>query len=303
MTSEAVSVAPSTVHGSLGTSWKVTSAGTARKSTGNKGGENERAIRSWRLKTGDGGPQMSIATPSIHSGAKKRRPSRWSRWRWVRNRSRCRMPRPARSSPTPRAPVPASKTRVAPFSSVTSTHEVLPPHCTVSGPGVGTEPRQPQIFSRTALLPPPEVDDPDELVLVREERDRGNADLALLPVGVRDLQTLVRRAPLVESDPGRALLERDRIVLDERTRRVLAGELVDGHLAGLGECDLQRFLCCLVEEDKPAAVVDDDRRRREVGDELAREDEDEVLLALRRFCHGRSVRPHERGYTVRPAGA
>ena len=35
--------------------------------------------------------------------------------------------------------------------SITSTQEVLPPYLTVSDPGVGTEPRHPQIFSCTDI--------------------------------------------------------------------------------------------------------------------------------------------------------
>ena len=69
------------VQGSRGTSWKVTVAGMSWSSTGKSGGEKARATRSARLSYRDGGPQMSSSTRSSQSGAKKRKPSRWSRWR------------------------------------------------------------------------------------------------------------------------------------------------------------------------------------------------------------------------------
>jgi hypothetical protein len=42
-------------------------------------------------------------------------------------------------------PLPASSTSTAPLSSTTSTHDVFPPYLTVADPGVGSEPRQPQM--------------------------------------------------------------------------------------------------------------------------------------------------------------
>src|SRR5438445_5372635 len=46
--------------------------------------------------------------------------------------------------PSSRSPVPASRIRSDPVLSRTSTQAVLPPYRTVSGPGVGLEPRVPQ---------------------------------------------------------------------------------------------------------------------------------------------------------------
>ena len=48
------------------------------------------------------------------------------------------------ATPSGRMPVPASRTSACPLSSRTSTHDVLPPYLTVSGPGAATEPRHPQ---------------------------------------------------------------------------------------------------------------------------------------------------------------
>src|ERR1700730_5900363 len=82
----------------------------------------------------------------------------------------------------------------------------------VSGPGVGTEPRQPQIVARTplSLLTPEDRDDPDELVRVREEWERCHRDVTLDPVRARYAEVLMRRSPLVEGDARRPSLGRER---------------------------------------------------------------------------------------------
>src|SRR4249919_3656135 len=100
-------------------------------------------------------------------------------------------------------PVPASSTRTVPSASETSTQEVLPPYSTVSGPGVATEPRQPQIVTRTASsrLAPEDRDDADELVCMGKKRESGHGDFALGTVSARDPNLLVCRAPLFEGDP------------------------------------------------------------------------------------------------------
>ncbi len=56
-------------------------------------------------------------------------------------------PSAASSRPSPRSPVPASKMTRVPFADI-STHVVFPPVASVSGPGVASDPRQPQIFTR-----------------------------------------------------------------------------------------------------------------------------------------------------------
>jgi len=61
-----------------------------------------------------------------------------------------------RARPSPRAPVPQSNTNRVPPSVRTSTQEVFPPYRTVSGPGVGTEPRVPQKRMRTNPVCPGE---------------------------------------------------------------------------------------------------------------------------------------------------
>src|SRR4051794_17830204 len=185
-------------------------AGTSRKSIGKSGGEKPRRIRSRRLSTGERGPHTSTVTSGSQSGAKKRRPSRWSRCRCVRKRWTWRTPRRTRSSPSARMPVPASRTSAVSPSRSTSTQEVLPPYVTVSGPGVGNEPRQPQTLSwrDNLLVAPEDDDDADELVRVRKQRERRHLDLALDAVDARDVAK-VGRAPLVQRDAPRALVGRD----------------------------------------------------------------------------------------------
>ena len=75
----------------------------------------------------------------------------------------------------------------------------------MSAPGAGTEPRHPQIFSRTdtPLAAPEDHDDAHELVGVREQGKRGDFDLALDPVRARDEIPKVGCAVLVERDPRR----------------------------------------------------------------------------------------------------
>src|SRR5215211_2408661 len=99
-----------------------------------------------------------------------------------------RVPRSMSSKPRSLMPVPASNTRVVSSSRQTSTQDVFPPQRTVAGPGVGTEPRQPQIFRRTAtptLLAPEDRHDADELVGMRKERERGHGDVTIDAVAAR----------------------------------------------------------------------------------------------------------------------
>ena len=144
----AVSCASPILHCVFGSSWKTTSAGVSMRSIGKSGGENERLIRSFRVRTGERGPQRSIVVSGSKSGAKNRSPSRWSRCRCVSRRFTCFTPRSTSSLPSSRIPVPASSTNTVPSSSEISMHDVFPPQRTVSGPGVATEPRQPQILTR-----------------------------------------------------------------------------------------------------------------------------------------------------------
>src|SRR5215211_652254 len=290
-TRSAVSVAPASVHGARGTSWNSRSAGTAARSIGKSGGENDRPMRSLRLRSGDGGPQMSIVVCASQSGPKKRRPSTWSRWRCVRSRWTRFVPRSSSCWPSRRMPVPASSTSAVPLSKETSTHEVLPPHSSVSGPGVGTEPRQPQIVRRTSrlrLLMPEDRHHPDKLVGVGEERERRDRDVAIAPVEARDPKLLVRGPPLVERDPRRPAAGGQRLLRVAGPRHEAPGPVVERHLAGLGERAPDDVLSGLVVEDELTLVVCDQRGCGEVRRELAREDQDEVLVSPR---HKPSVRP------------
>src|ERR671925_610014 len=288
-TSSAVTDAPSTVHRSCGTSWKVTWAGTSRRSIGKSGGEKERRIRRCRLDTGEGGPQTSTVTFGSQSGAKNRSPSRWSRCKCVSSRCSCRPPRCTNSRPSALTPVRAWRTGVVPLSRHTSTHDVFPPYSTVSGPGAGTDPRQPQIFRRTGptSLAPEDRHDADELVRLREERKGGDGDVTVDAVAARDTELTVRGAALVERDARRPLLRWQR-------RRVgrpwgEAGRpLVERHLPHLGERAPDHLLRRLVVEDELALGVRDQHRRCEVRRDLPGEDQDQVLRAL--LDHGASVR-------------
>src|SRR6476646_2337485 len=58
-----------------------------------------------------------------------------------------------------------------------------------------------QAHGDPTLLAPEDRDGSDELVVVREQRERGHRDLALDPVHACDSKSLVCRAALVEGDP------------------------------------------------------------------------------------------------------
>src|SRR5919201_915959 len=145
------------------------------------------------------------------------------------------------------------------------------------------------------LLPPEDRHDADEFVRVREEREGCYGDLPLDAVRARHAIPLVRRAPLVESDPGRPTLERERLVRVEGPRLESPRPFVVRHLTHLRERLTEYRLRRLVEEHEPASLVDDQGRRREVRCELAREDQDEVLLldTRHRQTVRRNVEPHE----------
>src|SRR6266536_2413702 len=143
-------------------------------------------------------------------------------------------PRSSSSRPSARMPVPASRTRKLLSSSETSTQDVFPPYSTVSGPGVGTEPRQPQIVTRISRLPPEDRDDADELVCMCKEWEGGYFDLALDSVKARDPKPFVCRAALVESDPRRPAFGRSRFQI-RCPGRELRDPVVERHLAALRE--------------------------------------------------------------------
>ena len=167
--------ASSMLHCVFGRSWKTTSAGVSMRSIGKSGGENERLMRSFSAKTGERGPQRWIVVSGSKSGAKNRSPSRWSRCRCVSRRLSSFTPRSTSSMPSSRIPVPSVEDEDgAVFQRDLDVLDVFPPQRIVCGPGVATEPRQPQILTRMTSpipLPPEDSDDPDELVRFREERE------------------------------------------------------------------------------------------------------------------------------------
>src|SRR6266487_2869377 len=144
-----------------------------------------------------------------------------------------------------------------------------------------------QAHGDLTLLTPEDRHDPDELVRMREQRERGHRDLTLDPVHACDPKSLVRRAPLVEGDPCWPPLERQGIGVEcsglEPRRPFLLR-----HLTDLGKSATEDCLGSLVVEDEPAALVGDQGRRRKIRREFTSENENEVLLA--RLAHGPRVR-------------
>jgi hypothetical protein len=124
---------------------------------------------------------------------------------------------------------------------------------------------------------------------VREQRERGHLDPSRPPLAVADPQRLVVRAPLLDRDPERHVLERHRrpgVVGGRETRR----PVVRPHPAALDELRPEQALGRLVVVDDGPVRVDEEDRGRQARGEVAREDQDQVLLggALR---HGASLNP------------
>ena len=142
------------------------------------------------------------------------------------------------------------------------------------------------------LLAPEDRHDPDELVGMGEQRERGHGDLALDPVHACDQKSLVRRAPLVESDPSGPPLEGQRLGI-ERSWLEPRRPFLLRHLTDLRKSAAKDGLRRLVVVDEPAPIVGDQGGRREVRREFTSENENEVLLSRR--SHRQSVRLPEFG--------
>src|SRR6266536_3067907 len=146
------------------------------------------------------------------------------------------------------------------------------------------------------LLAPEDRHDPDELVGMGEQRERGHGDLTLDPINACDPKSLVRRAPFVESDPCGPPLEWQRLG-GERSGLKPRRPFLQRHLTDLRKSAAKDGLGRLVVVDEPAPIVGDQGVRREVRGEFTSENENEVLLSRR--SHRQSVRLP--GFTYRDA--
>src|SRR4029453_16589788 len=105
-------------------------------------------------------------------------------------------------------------------------------------------------------LSPEDDDDADELVRVCEERERRDRDLAVDSVPAGGPEPLVVRAALVERDPPRQILLRQGLSLAGPGREARP-QIVDRHVAHLGERAAEDSFRGLVVEDDLAALVGD----------------------------------------------
>src|SRR6187397_1611753 len=118
-------------------------------------------------------------------------------------------------SPTRRMPVPASRTMIVPSVPSTSTHAVLPPYRTVSGPALAIEPRVPHRQTRTSawnslLRPLPEHRHrPYQMTATAQEREGGNFNESVDAVESAHPQHAVDRPPFAHGDRCRHLVGRD----------------------------------------------------------------------------------------------
>ena len=241
-------------------------AGTSRRSIGKSGGEKEREMRSRRLSSGDGGPQMSSFTRSSQSGAKKRRPSRWSRCRCVSRRWRLRTPRSASSRPSRVIPVPASRTRSPPSAKRDLDAGRVP----AVADGV-----RPRCRHGTAAAPD---------LQAHRGHHHSRQKIATIPTNSSACAKSGKAVTATSrSTPSRLVIRKRSCAARRSSNAIRAGhrsggrgssssrprlearrQFVQRHLAGLGEGPADDLLRCLVVEDELAPVVGDQGRRGEV---------------------------------------
>ena len=180
-------------------------------------------------------------------------------------------------------------------SSRTSTHDVLPPYLTVSGPGAATDPRHPQtracisrrVFPGRAL--PEHRDHAVHLAGRAEQRIRGRlVRRARTPLYGGGHDGHVRGPVLVERDARRRVAPADRLAVGRRELQRRA-ELARRDLAELGERLAEQQRGRVVVEHEHAARVEQEHRRGQVRRQLAREDQRQALRRSRRaerLVHG-----------------
>src|SRR5919106_6213731 len=193
---------------------------------------------------------------------------------------------PSSDAPSARIPVPESRITRLPSSGRTSTHEVLPPYRTVSGPGDAREPREPQNLARTSGLLgrlPEDGEPAHSLVLLGKKRHAEALEVAGPTVHRLNPHVPVARDPCPERRRERQVGQGDRRARGvhrlERPR-----ELGTAHLR-LGVRAPEDLLRRLVEEDEVSVRVDEEHRGREVGGEILGQDQGDVSLLRRRLPH------------------
>src|SRR5215210_2556059 len=121
---------------------------------------------------------------------------------------------PPSATPSARIPVPESRITRLPSSGRTSMHEVLPPYRTVSGPGVASEPREPQNLARTSGLHgllPEDGQPAHESICLREQWDTDDLEVTPPSVVRLDPEPPATRHAGPECGGQRHLLDRNRI--------------------------------------------------------------------------------------------
>ena len=258
--------------------------------SGRAAGRTNAQMRSWRLRTGDGGPQMSNVTRSSQSGAKKRSPSRWSRCRCVRRR--WSSPRAALEEVEAEAPDPGAGVE----------HEDGPVvERDLDARRVPAVPKRVRPRCRHRAAAAPDRQAHGDLTLSRQKiatiptsssacANSGNAVTATSrstpsTLVIRNRSCAARRSssaiPMASAPSGSGS---ESSVRGREPRR----PFLQRHLTDLRERPAEDRLGRLVVEDEPASLVGDQRRRREIRRELAGENEHEVLRA--RLAHRPSVR-------------
>jgi hypothetical protein len=124
---------------------------------------------------------------------------------------------------------------------------------------------------------------PEDSSRTRKQRKRRDRDHASSPVEPSYPERVVRRPPLARRYPGRHRLETQRSSL-EIFRPKERGPLACRHLPRFGERASKDLLGRLVVEDEIPVAVGYEHRGRELRSELARKDENELLLPPARLA-------------------
>src|SRR5215208_2889967 len=152
--------------------------------------------------------------------------------------------------------------------------------------GTGTDPRTPQNLSRIGLtgaggrfLDRPEGHEDAFEVPRLEQRKGADLDVAQLPAQAR-VEVALRRSPLLQRLRQRQRVRRQRasvaVVWSELSRPFLAREAPD-----LLEAAPDEGRGGVVEEQQTTVGIGQERREREIGDQVARLNEQQGLIRLR----------------------
>ena len=169
---------------------------------------------------------------------------------------------------------------------------MLPPYLTVSGPGAGSDPRHPHIFTFTLLDGSPSsgraVQLPEDRHRAKEpiplpnKRKRYDFDLAINSITSGDAHRSLRGKPLHLSDRQGKLLDRDGLSGFRINRLPVGAPLLTRQLSNLDVRTSKDRFRRFVEIHQRSVFIDDENRSRDVIRQITSEDQNHILrLQLR----------------------